>query len=105
VGKFTHFACFSSQNLNFNYYVCFAVLMHVSLYFSNCALCWSQQELSADVLSVVDDNLSAEDSDSNVSLLGSVVWDVYQEYEQLEALRCASQSNIELGFEKVAPVM
>lgn len=53
----------------------------------------------------VADSSSAEDSDADVSLLGSVVWDVYQEYEQLEALRSASQSNAELGFEKVLPTV
>jgi len=66
-------------------------------------ICLYVQELSADIKSSVTDNSSLllDDADTNLSLLGSVVWDVYQEREQLEALSQACQSSSELGFEKV----
>lgn len=61
------------------------------------------QDLSTDIKSGVSDSPSSlvDDADTDPSLLGCVVCDVYQEREQLEALIHASQSSSVLGFDKV----
>jgi hypothetical protein len=49
-----------------------------------------------------DNSLELVASDTPGSLFGSVVWDPYQDNEQLESLYYASQSSCQIGVEKVS---
>ena len=49
---------------------------------------------------IVDESEQDVSSD-HVTLFGSIVWDTYQECEQLESLNIACQSSCEFGLEKV----
>jgi hypothetical protein len=49
-----------------------------------------------------DNSVELVANDTPGSLFGSVVWDPYQDNEQLESLHYASQSSCQIGVEKVS---
>ena len=47
-------------------------------------------------------NESIIDLDGPVALCGGSLWDIHNDFEQMEALTYAGKSSCELGFEKVS---